>query len=106
MPTSDLKNLLESTQIATVFLDNELRVKSFTPAPTEIFHLVETDIGRPIAHIKARIPARGIAGGRRAACCARWRASSARVDDPVTGRAISCASCPTAASTISSPAWW
>ena len=54
--TSDLKNFLESTQIATVFLDNELKVMNFTPALTEIFHLVETDIGRPIAHIKARIP--------------------------------------------------
>ncbi|WP_455429905.1 CheR family methyltransferase [Microvirga arabica] len=52
---SDLKNLLESTQIATVFLDNELRVMNYTPAVAEIFHLVETDIGRPIAHIKARI---------------------------------------------------
>ena len=54
--TSDLKNFLESTQIATVFLDNDLRVMNFTPAITQILHLVETDIGRPIAHIKARIP--------------------------------------------------
>ncbi|MBV8850279.1 MAG: PAS domain-containing protein [Methylobacteriaceae bacterium] len=54
--TSDLKNFLESTQIATVFLDNEMRVMNFTPAVTDIFHLVETDIGRPIAHIKSRIP--------------------------------------------------
>jgi two-component system CheB/CheR fusion protein len=52
---SDLKNFLESTQIATVFLDNELRVTNFTPAVTEIFHLVETDVGRPIGHIKSRI---------------------------------------------------
>jgi two-component system CheB/CheR fusion protein len=54
--TSDLKNFLESTQIATVFLDNDLRVMNFTPAVTQLLHLVETDIGRPIAHIKARIP--------------------------------------------------
>jgi len=54
--TSDLKNFLESTQIATVFLDNELRVMNFTPAITQVLHLVETDVGRPIAHIKARIP--------------------------------------------------
>ena len=53
--TSDLKNFLESTQIATVFLDNELRVMNFTPAVTRILHLVETDVGRPISHIKARI---------------------------------------------------
>ncbi|WP_262297918.1 CheR family methyltransferase [Microvirga sesbaniae] len=52
---SDLKNLLESTQIATIFLDNDIRVMNYTPAVTEIFHLVETDVGRPIAHIKSRV---------------------------------------------------
>ncbi|XYD09046.1 CheR family methyltransferase [Methylobacterium sp. NMS12] len=52
---SDLKNFLESTQIATVFLDNELRITNHTPAVTEIFHLIETDAGRPIGHIKSRI---------------------------------------------------
>ncbi|MBV9881836.1 MAG: PAS domain-containing protein [Sphingomonadaceae bacterium] len=52
---SDLKNLLESTQIATVFLDNELRVRSFTPAATEVFHLLETDVGRPIEHLGSRV---------------------------------------------------
>jgi two-component sensor histidine kinase len=54
--TSDLKNFVESTQIATVFLDNDLRVMNFTPAITDVLHLVETDVGRPIAQIKARIP--------------------------------------------------
>jgi two-component system, chemotaxis family, CheB/CheR fusion protein len=54
--TSDLKNFLESTQIATVFLDNDLRVMNFTPAIRQVLHLVETDVGRPVAHIKGRIP--------------------------------------------------
>lgn len=54
--SSDIKNLLESTQIATVFLDTDLCVMNFTPAIAQILHLVETDTGRPIAHIKARIP--------------------------------------------------
>ena len=52
---SDLKNLLESTQIATLFLDNEMRVMNFTPAISDIFPLVESDIGRPIAHIRSRV---------------------------------------------------
>ncbi|MRI56957.1 PAS domain S-box protein [Methylobacterium sp. DB1607] len=52
---SDLKNFLESTQIATVFLDNDLRVMRFTPASAELFHLVDSDAGRPLAHIKSRI---------------------------------------------------
>jgi len=53
--TSDLKNFLESTQIATVFLDNDMRIMNFTLAITQVLHLVETDVGRPIAHIKAKI---------------------------------------------------
>ncbi len=48
---SDLKNLLESTEIATLFLDGNLRVKSFTPGVTEIFHVRDADIGRPIAEV-------------------------------------------------------
>src|SRR5581483_8750360 len=52
---SDLKNLLESTQIATIFLDNDLKLRSFTPASTDVFHLIEADVGRPIAHITARV---------------------------------------------------
>ncbi|MDQ2703995.1 MAG: PAS domain-containing protein [Pseudomonadota bacterium] len=52
---SDLKNLLESTQIATVFLDNDLRITSFTPAMTDILHLIESDVGRPIHHIARKI---------------------------------------------------
>ncbi|MFL6760945.1 MAG: CheR family methyltransferase [Sphingomicrobium sp.] len=52
---SDLRNLLESTQIATIFLDNDLRVRSFTPTATELFHLLETDVGRPIDHFGSRV---------------------------------------------------
>jgi len=52
---SDLKNLFESTQIATVFLDNDLRVKSFTPSITDLFHLIDSDLGRPIGHIALRV---------------------------------------------------
>jgi two-component system CheB/CheR fusion protein len=48
---SDLKNLFESTEIATIFLDNDLRIKSFTPTMTELFHLRDADRGRPITDI-------------------------------------------------------
>lgn len=54
---SDIANLLESTQIATVFVDRDLHVKSFTPAAKEVFRLVESDIGRPIGHVRARFQA-------------------------------------------------
>lgn len=54
---SDIANLLESTQIATVFLDRNLAVKSFTPAAKDLFRLVESDTGRPISHVRARFDA-------------------------------------------------
>ncbi|MCY7354176.1 MAG: PAS domain S-box protein [Lysobacter sp.] len=53
---SDVRNLMESTQIATLFLDAQLRVTGFTPVITALFHLREGDIGRPITEITARIP--------------------------------------------------
>jgi two-component system CheB/CheR fusion protein len=51
---SDIANLLESTQIATVFLDRHLNIKSFTPAAKDVFRLIESDTGRSITHVRAR----------------------------------------------------
>lgn len=51
---NDINNLLESTQIATVFLDQMLVVKSFTPAAKDLFRLIESDTGRPITHVRQR----------------------------------------------------
>jgi two-component system CheB/CheR fusion protein len=51
---SDLQNLLQSTQIPTLFLDNSLRIKRFTHAATEVFHLLESDLGRPITDMAPR----------------------------------------------------
>lgn len=48
---NDLKNLLDSTDIATVFLDNDLRIKSFTSGMMQIIHLRDEDRGRPITEI-------------------------------------------------------
>ncbi len=46
--TSDMDNLLESTQVHTLFLDRNLCVRKFTPRIAETFHLVSQDIGRRI----------------------------------------------------------
>jgi chemotaxis methyl-accepting protein methylase/signal transduction histidine kinase len=48
---NDLDNLLTSTEIATLFLDKELRIRRFTPAATRLFSLISSDIGRPIVDI-------------------------------------------------------
>ncbi|MEP0428165.1 PAS domain S-box protein [Rhodopirellula bahusiensis] len=48
---ADLENLLRSTRIATIFLDDDLSIRSFTPAATEIYGLIATDVGRPLTQI-------------------------------------------------------
>ncbi len=51
----DLVNLLDSTEIATVFLDAELCVRRFTPRLTEIIPLTAADTGRPIRHFATEL---------------------------------------------------
>jgi len=52
---SDLQNLMDSTQIAVVFLDQELRIKNFTPAIAQIFPLRAADRGRPLIQIVSNL---------------------------------------------------
>ncbi|SHO53507.1 CheR family methyltransferase [Desulfopila aestuarii] len=52
---NDIENLLNGTQIATLFLDCNLRVKRFTPMASKIFNLVSSDIDRPLEHITGTI---------------------------------------------------
>jgi two-component system CheB/CheR fusion protein len=47
----DMKNLLNSTEIATLFLDKELNIRRFTDEATKIFKLRKTDIGRPFTDL-------------------------------------------------------
>jgi two-component system CheB/CheR fusion protein len=48
---NDMKNLLNSTDMATVFLDNALHVRRFTTQATRLFKLIPGDIGRPLSDI-------------------------------------------------------
>jgi two-component system, chemotaxis family, CheB/CheR fusion protein len=48
--TNDLNNLLSGSETATLFLDDKFRIEWFAPATKELFDLVTSDIGRPIAH--------------------------------------------------------
>lgn len=48
---SDMQNLLNSTDIATLFLDNDLQVRRFTEQITRLIHLRESDMGRPLTDL-------------------------------------------------------
>jgi PAS domain S-box-containing protein len=47
----DLRNLISSTDIGTIFLDRALRVKLFTPRARDLFNLISTDVGRRLLDI-------------------------------------------------------
>jgi two-component system CheB/CheR fusion protein len=51
----DLRNTFESTQIATIFLDEHLVIRTFTPAVAEIFKLISSDRGRPLTDIVSHL---------------------------------------------------
>jgi two-component system CheB/CheR fusion protein len=51
---SNLSNLLTSTAIATIFLDDDLNIQSFTPAVAALYNVLPSDVGRPLGHITPR----------------------------------------------------
>jgi two-component system CheB/CheR fusion protein len=57
---SDLTNLIDSTSIATLFLDRDMRIRRFTPATLEIFNVREGDQGRPITDIVSHLAKGGL----------------------------------------------
>ena len=48
---NDMRNLLNSTEIITVFLDNQLNVRRFTSGANKLFKLIPADVGRPLSDI-------------------------------------------------------
>ncbi len=56
----DLQNLFQSTQIATIFLDRQLRIARFTPAATSVFRIADGDVGRPLSDFAARFDAKDV----------------------------------------------
>ena len=48
---SDIENLMAATEIATLFLDRDLRIQRYTPSTTSLFNIMAGDRGRPISHL-------------------------------------------------------
>lgn len=51
----DLNNYFRSTELAQIFVDNDLKIRKFNPVAVKMVNLIETDIGRPIDHISTNI---------------------------------------------------
>jgi len=73
---ADLQNVLYSTDVATLFLDRELRIRFFTPAAKALFRVIATDVGRPLSDLAAHFrddaleaDARAVLGGAHAKGC-------------------------------------
>jgi two-component system, chemotaxis family, CheB/CheR fusion protein len=63
--SNDVANLLTSGDVATIFLDRELKVRRFTQAITKLLAVVETDAGRPLAHIHRKFQDEALLGDAR-----------------------------------------
>ena len=57
---SDLQNLINATEIGTLFLDADLRIKMLTPAVEQLFSVSESDVGRPITDFTHKLEYDGV----------------------------------------------
>jgi two-component system CheB/CheR fusion protein len=53
---NNIADLLKNTQTATIALDRNLAIESFTTAVMDVFSLVESDVGRALSHVPSRLP--------------------------------------------------
>jgi two-component system CheB/CheR fusion protein len=56
----DMNNLLASTEIGTIFLDSDMKIKRFTPSMTKIINLIQSDVGRPVQDLSSNLIYEGI----------------------------------------------
>ncbi|HEX2311942.1 MAG TPA: CheR family methyltransferase [Vicinamibacterales bacterium] len=61
LTNDNFQNLINSTEIGTIFLDRSLRVKFSTPRARDVFNLLPLDIGRPLSDISSNLRYEGLA---------------------------------------------
>jgi two-component system, chemotaxis family, CheB/CheR fusion protein len=54
--SNDLQNVLYSTDVATIFLDDRFNIRFFTPATKALFNVIPADVGRPLTDLKSLAP--------------------------------------------------
>jgi two-component system CheB/CheR fusion protein len=64
--SSDLQNVLYSTDVATLFLDRDLNIRFFTPATRSLFNLIPSDVGRPLSDLRSLASDKNLADDARA----------------------------------------
>lgn len=64
--SNDLQNILYSTDVATLFLDTDLNIRFFTPTTRSIFHVIPSDVGRPLADLSSLAVDAALQGDARA----------------------------------------
>ena len=101
---SDLENLFNSTQIATIFLDDALTIRSFTPAVARIYNMIASDVGRPIGDFTHRALAMPPLPDPQ--CCARRSSRWSMRSAPAMGSITCVAYCPTETTEARPRAWW
>ena len=57
---SDLQNLTAATEIGTLFLDGDLRIKMFTPPIADLFNITQADLGRAVTDFTHRLDYAGL----------------------------------------------
>ena len=57
---SDLQNLINATEIGTLFLDSKLKIKMLTPAVEQLFNVTDSDVGRPITDFTHKLTYDGV----------------------------------------------
>jgi two-component system CheB/CheR fusion protein len=64
--SDDLQNVLYSTDVATLFLDPDLKIRFFTPATRALFNVIPGDVGRPLADLHSLSADNHLAGDAQA----------------------------------------
>ena len=103
--SNDLQNILDSTGVATLFLDGDLNIRFFTPMAKSLFRVIASDIGRPLADLTLLAADPGLIADARSVLTSSVRAGSAARSKLRAAAGTSAASSPTALRTTGPREW-